>query len=77
MRPPTDQNPRRRNILDTARHQGWMIEIRGPDRPPPCGPCSAVREKRYYTADEAERLLPVEGCEAEECRCDYFWNPPE
>jgi hypothetical protein len=54
-----------------------MIEITGPDRPPPCGPCSAVREKRYYTADEAERLLPVEGCEAEECRCDYFWNPPE
>jgi hypothetical protein len=68
-----DQEPRRRNIIDTNRRMGSMIEVGGPSTPPPCGPCAAVRHRIYYTPDEAEGLLPVRECEAEECRCEFFW----
>jgi hypothetical protein len=70
-----DQAPRHRSIIDTARNQGWMLEVGGPNEPPPCAPCAAVRFRIYYGPDEAEGLLPVKGCESEKCRCDFF--PPE
>jgi hypothetical protein len=72
---PTDQAERNHNILDTCRKLGMMVEITGSGTPH-CGPCAAVREKRYYTPDEAP-ALPIKGCEADRCRCTYFWSPPE